>query len=177
PKAQTLVVLHGPATFSPAERHALRSLTEYLEMRMLEQLREALGGTYSVSVSGNLQRVPRPEYSVSIQFGSAPERADSLYGAVRAVIAQTIEGQITEADVAKIREQQLRGQEVSLRENGYWLANLAARVENGEELENILRYTDFIRALTPATVQAAAKRYLTGGNTARFVLLPETTRQ
>ncbi|MBK8249684.1 MAG: insulinase family protein [Gemmatimonadetes bacterium] len=173
PKAQTLVVYQGPAMFSPAERHALRSLTEYLEMRLLEQLREALGGTYSVSVSGGLQRVPREEFSISIQFGSAPARADSLYAAIQLVIAQTLDGTITDADIAKIREQQQRAQEVSLRENSYWLANLAARVENGEELENILRYSDFIRALTPAQVQQAARRYLSSGNVARFVLLPE----
>jgi zinc protease len=173
PKAQTLALFHGKASFSPAERHALRSLAEYLETRLLEQLREALGGTYSVSVSGSLQRVPRQEFSVSIQFGSSPERADSLYNVVRSVIAETIAGKVSESDVAKVREQQQRAHEVSLRENTYWLANLAARVENEEDLEGLLRYGDFIKGLTPAGIQAAAQRYLTGQNVARFMLLPE----
>lgn len=177
PKAQSLMVLHGPATFSPAERHALRSLSEYLEMKLLEQLREALGGTYSVSVSGNLQRIPRESFSLTVSFGSAPERADSLYAAVRQVMDSTRAGRITDADIAKVREQQQRQFEVNLRENSYWLANLAARVENNEPIEGFLSYPDFIKGLTPAMVRDAARKYLGTPNVARFVLLPEATRQ
>lgn len=177
PKAQSLVVFHGPATFSPTERHALRSLSEYLEIKLLEELREALGGTYSVSVSGNLQRVPREAFSLSINFGSAPERADTLYAAVRRVLAAAQGGAISDADVAKVREQQLRQLEVSLRENNYWLVNLGARVENNEPLENLPRYGDLVRGLTAAQLRAAAERYLAGANVARFVLLPENRVQ
>jgi zinc protease len=174
PKAQTVVVHHGPATFSPTERHALRSVTEYLEMKLLEQLREALGGTYSVGVNGSLNRVPQPRFSASIQFGSAPERADSLYAVVQSVIDSAKSGTITEADVAKIREQQVRALEVSLRENGYWLTNLAARVENGEDPAGLLAYRTLIDGLTAARLRDAAQRYFSGANVARFTLLPES---
>lgn len=173
PKAQTLVLFHGEAEFSPAERHALRSVTELVEMRLLDNLREALGGTYSVSVGGSLQRVPRQQFSVTIDFGSSPERADSLYTVVRAVIDSVKAGQIDDADVARVREQQQRGLEVSLRENSYWLVNLSSRVENGEDPATLLRYGDLIQGLTKAKIQEAARRYFSGENVARFVLLPE----
>ncbi|MBC7897445.1 MAG: insulinase family protein, partial [Cytophagaceae bacterium] len=173
PKAQTVVIYHGPAEFSPAERHALRSVTEYVEMKALETLREALGGTYSVSVGGTLQRWPIQAYSVSVQFGSSPERADSLFAAVRQVIDSARAGAISDADVARIREQQQRGLEVSLKENGYWLLNLASRIENGEDPKGLLAYPDFIKALTKEKLQAAARKYFSDANVARFVLLPE----
>jgi len=113
---------------------------------------------------------------VTVQFGSAPERVDSLWSAVQAVIDSTRAGAITDADVAKIREQQLRSLEVNLRENNYWLVNLASRVENGEDPRGLLEYAGFIRGLTREGLQAAARRYLGGANVARFVLLPEGAR-
>jgi zinc protease len=172
PKASTLVLFSGTAPFSPETRYQLRALGEYLELRLLENLREALGGTYSVSVGAQAERLPRPEYSVSIQFGSAPPRADSLYQTVLAVIDSAKAGQILPADVEKIREQQLRAQEVNLKENSYWLANIGARLENEEDPTGLLRYEQLIRGLTPAQLQAAARRFLDMANVARFVLLP-----
>lgn len=174
PKANTLVLFHGPATFAPETRYALRALSEYLEMRLLENLREALGGTYSVGVDGQVTRLPRAEYSVSIQFGSAPTRTDSLFATVRAVIDSVKAGAIQESDVQKIREQQQRSLEVNLQENSYWLANLTARLENEEDPRGLLRYDQFIRGLTAQQLQEAARRYLDTGRYARFVLLPAT---
>lgn len=173
PKAQTVVLFHGDAEFGPRERHELRSLTEYVEMRLLDNLREALGGTYSVQVGGNLERIPRERFTVTIQYGSAPLRADSLFTTVLAVIDSARAGAIDTADVAKVREQQTRELEVSLKENGYWLANLSARVQNGEPLQNMLTYSTFIRGLTAAQIQTAARKYFPPENYAKFVLLPE----
>lgn len=175
PKAETLVLYHGATPFTPETRYQLRSLSEYLEMRMLENLREALGGTYSVSVGGEATRVPHPEYSVSIQFGSAPGRADTLFRSILAVIDSTKAGQISQSDVQKVREQQQRTLEVSRRENSYWLANIAARLENEEDPRGLLRYEDFIKGLNAAQLQAAARRFLDTSNYARFVLLPEAS--
>jgi len=176
PKASTLLMYTGSAEFTPETRYALRSLGEYLEMRLLENLREALGGTYSVSVGAQVTRLPRPEFSVSFQFGSAPARADSLYGVILAVIDSTKAGHITDGDVQKVREQQQRGLEVNRKENGYWLTNLSARLENEEDPRGLLAYEGLIRGLTREQLQAAARRYLEGANVARFVLLPESVR-
>lgn len=172
PKASTVVVFSGTTPYTPATRYALRSLSEYLEMRLLDNLREALGGTYSVSVGGEATRLPDASYSVSIQYGSSPVRTDSLFRTVLAVIDSTKAGHITESDVQKVREQQLRSYEVSLKENSYWLANLAGRIENGEDPRGLLTYDQFIRALDAGQLQRAAKEFLDLSRYARFVLLP-----
>jgi zinc protease len=158
--------------YTPETRYALRSLGEYLEMRLLENLREALGGTYSVGVSGQVSKYPLSEYTVSVSFGSAPERTDSLFGTVMAVIDSTKAGNITASDVEKIREQQQRTMEVSVKENGYWLGNISARLENGEDPRGLLKYGDFIKGLSADQIRDAARRFLDAKNYARFTLLP-----
>ncbi|MFN8574195.1 MAG: insulinase family protein [Gemmatimonadaceae bacterium] len=173
PKSTSLLFFSGEAEFTPANRHALRSLAELLEMQLLDTLREALGGTYSVSVNGETNKYPRPEYSLTISFGSAPERADSLYSTIRRVIAGIQANGPDASYVQKVREQQQRSYEVDLRENSYWLANLAARLENGEDPNGLLSYGDFIRGLTASEIQEAARKYIDLGKAMRFVLLPE----
>ena len=68
----------------------------------------------------------------------------------------------------------MRTQEVSLKENGYWVGNIAARTENGEDPRGLVTYTkDFIEKLTSEQIRDAARRYLNMSRYARFVLLPE----
>jgi zinc protease len=174
PKAQTLVFFTGETTFDPASRYAMRSLTELLEMKLLENLREALGGTYSVRVDGGLTKYPKPDYQVTVSFGSAPDKADLLWKTVLAVIDTVKRDGATAAELQKVREQQLRTQEVSLKENSYWLGNIAARLENGEDPRGLATYTrDYIEKLTSEQIRDAARRYLDTARYARFVLLPE----
>ncbi len=175
PKAQTVVFFTGdPGTFDPASRYAMRSLGELLEMKLLDNLREALGGTYSVQAGGQLSKFPRPEYQFTVSFGSSPDKADLLWKTVLAVIDSVKQGGATPAELQKIREQQLRTQEVSLKENNYWVGNIAARIENGEDPRGLATYTqDFIEKLTSDQIRDAARRFLDMARSAKFVLLPE----
>jgi zinc protease len=174
PKAQTVVYFTGETTFDPASRYAMRSLGDLLEMKLLENLREALGGTYSVSASGSLAKYPKPEYQFEIEFGSSPDKAELLWKTVVAVIDTIKKNGATPAELQKVREQQTRTQEVSLRENGYWVGNIAARLENGEDPRGLATYTkDYIEKLTSEQIRDAARKYLDMNRYARFVLLPE----
>jgi zinc protease len=175
PKGQTLVIFTGETPFNPESRYALRSLGELLQMKMLETMREALGSTYSVNVSGLSSKYPVEDYQVTITYGSSPDKVESLYQSVLAIIDTVKQSGVSESDVQKVREQQQRGQEVSLKENGYWLNNIAARIENGEDPLGLLKYEDFIKNLTGEQIKQAAIRYLNTGRVARFVLLPEKT--
>jgi len=174
PKAQTLAIFTGETTFDPASRYAMRSLAELLEMKLLENLREALGGTYSVSASGSLSKYPKPEYQFSVNYGSSPDKAELLWKTVLAVIDTVKRDGATPAELQKVREQQLRTQEVSLKENSYWAGNISARLENGEDPRGLATYTrDYIEKLTSEQIRDAARRYLDLTRYARFVLLPE----
>jgi zinc protease len=174
PKAQTLVFFTGETTFDPASRYAMRSLGELLEMKLLDNLREALGGTYSVQAQGSLSKYPNPEYQFTVSFGSSPDKADLLWTTVLAVIDSVKQSGATPAELQKVREQQIRLQEVREKENGYWAGNISARIENGEDPRGLVTYTrDFIEKLTSDQISDAARKYLDTSRYARFVLLPE----
>jgi zinc protease len=175
-KAATLIWFTGPIQFSPESRFALRALTDLFQIRLNDVLRERLGGTYSPGVGGGANRVPHPEYSIQIQFGSAPENVEPLAQTVFALIDSLKTSGPSAADVEKVREQMIRTRETDLKTNSYWAGNIAGRDQAGEDLEGLLApYDAMIRNLTAAQIQQAAQKYFDTKNYVRFVLLPEKT--
>ena len=142
-------------------------------MRLLERLREAMGGTYGVSVDASISRAPRQEFQVGIQFGSAPARADALYKAVLQEMDLLRRVPASIKEVERVREQQRRELEVARKQNGYWLSALSTKIEFGDDPATVMQSEQLISALTPAQLLAAAKVYLNTANVARFVLVPE----
>jgi zinc protease len=173
PKAQTQIIFSGPFTWDQESRYALASLGEVLRIRLRETLREDLGGTYGVSVSGSPSRWPRPEYQVAISFGSAPERTDSLAAAVFAVIDSMKRVGPTPEEVEKVREAQRRADETGLRENGHWLSALVFAERHGEDAGDILTTEEERATLSREMVREAARRWLDTTRYVQVTLLPE----
>jgi zinc protease len=176
PQSQSIVLIAGSAPWTRDDSYTLSSLGELLQMRLLERLRESLGGTYSVSVSANFSRRMRQEWQVAIQYGSAPEKADTMFAAVREELEKLRTTPATAAEMERVKEQQRREFEVSQKQNGYWMNTLRTRVEYGDPLETIGDYITLINGLTVEKLSAASKKFLVESNRARFVLLPETSK-
>ena len=175
PKANTIFAFTGPCTYAPENRFIIRAMTTLMQTRLNETLREKLGGTYSPAVGGGCSREPRQEYTIQISYGSSPENVEPLTKAVFAVIDSLKAQPPSAADVEKVKEEILRSREVEVKTNAYWLGNVVARDQAGEDLGGLgAPYDQMVRGLTPAMIQEAAKKYFNTANYARFVLLPET---
>ena len=174
PKANTVIAFTGPCTYTPESRFAIRALTELVQIKLDETLREQLGGTYSPGISGGCTRVPNQEYLIQVQYGSSPDNVEKLSKSVFALIDTLKAKGPSQTDVDKVREQLIRAREVDLKQNGFWLANIAGRDQAKEDIAGLgAPYDDMIKRLTAAQIQAAAKQYFNVTNYARFVLLPE----
>ncbi|HXT15630.1 MAG TPA: insulinase family protein [Gemmatimonadaceae bacterium] len=174
PKANTVFHFTGTCDYNPKSRLELRALMELFQIKLNETLREQLGGTYSPSAGGGCTRVPQPRYDIQIQFNSSPENVDKLTKSVLALIDSLKSAPPSQADVNKVKEAFVRSREVDLKQNAYWLGNIMAWQQAGEDLSLLLApYDQMIRDITPATIQNAARKYFDTSNYARFVLLPE----
>ncbi len=173
PKSQTALVFTGPFQYDRAHRNALRAMAIVLETRLRDKLREDLGATYSVGVSPSVDWAPKPEYQLAVQYGSAPERADELAATVLAEIARLKAGPVAASEVTAAHEAMLREYQTGMTQNGFWLAQLAVRYQQGQPLDDLPTYPDSLEALTPATIQDAAKTYLDTDRYVQVTLLPE----
>jgi zinc protease len=173
PKSRNALVFTGPFVYDQEHRIAIRAMAEILQNRLREVLREDLGGTYSVGVSPTYDKVPKPEYALSIEFGSAPERSEALIKTVFQQIELLKTNGPTAQQLADVKETFLRDFEQSTHNNGYMLNQIALRYEYGEDMATFMAIPDLYRKLTPATIQDAAKTYLDMNNYVRVTLLPE----
>ncbi|HEY4129947.1 MAG TPA: insulinase family protein, partial [Gemmatimonadaceae bacterium] len=145
------------------------------QIKLNETLREQLGGAYSPSAGGGCARVPKPRYAIQVQFNSSPENVEKLTKSVFAVIDTLQTKGPSAADVSKVKEQLIRAHEVEVKQNSFWLGNIMAREQAGEDVNGLLApYDEMLKNITAAEIQAAAKRYFNVTHYARFVLLPET---
>jgi zinc protease len=177
PKAMTIISFTGPCVYKPENRFALRALNTLVQMRLNETLREKLGGTYSPGVGGGCDNEPRQEYSIQVEFGSSPENVEPLTKATFALIDSLKSTPPPQSDVDKVKEQILRSREVEIRQNSYWLNNIIARDNAGEDLGGLTsKYDEMVKGLTAQMLQDAAKQYFNEKNYARFVLLPENVK-
>ena len=173
PRSQTRVVFTGPFDWTRESRYALRALGDVLRIRLREVLREDMGGTYGVSAGGSGSRDPVPDYRFSIGFGTAPERLEEMVDAVFLQIDSLQTSGPTQEDIDKVKEMQRREYETDLRENSFWLGQLAASERYGLDLGNIITYETMIDRLTPEMVRAAAQIYLRTNNYVQVTLYSE----
>lgn len=174
PKSRVRLSWHGPATFDRESRFAMRALTDALDIRLREILREDMGGTYGVGVGGGLWKDPVPGYAIDVTFGCAPESVEAMIAAVEEEIARVVRDGVPAEVADKVRQQMIREREVSLQRNGFWISTLAYTLQIEESIDDIPAYEKLFETVNPQLVQDAARRYLTGDNRLRAVLLPES---
>jgi zinc protease len=173
PKAQTNLRFAGRFEGDRLERLVLSTMSQVLNLRLREVLREDLGGTYGASVWSFSLRIPQSTYTVGIDFGSDPDRVDELVPAVFSEIEKLqAEGPDPE-DLAKILEAMRRDREVSERENGFWRSLLVQRARFGEPLEDDETLGMLLDQISAEGIRDAAVRYLTMDDYVHVTLVPE----
>ncbi len=172
PRSRTRLVFAGEMDWSRPEAMALVALKEMLQAKVRERIELDLGSTYSIHVGASASLLPDPEYRVFVDFGSDPARADELLDEVFGSVDWLVGGGEQEyLDTAK--ELISGAREEQQRRNGFWLGQIEAVVERGEDFSVIPAFDDRLEALTLNEVVDAAARYLSRDRYVRVVLLPE----
>ena len=173
PKSISAIVFSGPFEFNQENRIAIRAMSEILQRRLLEVIREELSGTYGINATPTYQRVPKSEYSITVNFGSSPDRTDALIKRVFEEIEKFKTEGPTEQQLTDQREILLRDFETNSKVNSWLVSQIGQRYDNGEDPAGLWLLPDLYKKIDKAMVQDAAKKYL---DTKRYVevsLFPE----
>ena len=173
PKSRAAIVFSGPFVFDQERRVAIRAMSEILQTRLLELIREELGGTYSITAGYGYSKFPKQEYSIAIQFGCSPDRTDDLIKRVFGEVEKFKADGPTEKQLTDEREALLREFETNSKQNGYLLNQIALRFQNGEDPAGIWLVPEFYQKLDAATIKDAARLYLNPQSYVKVTLFPE----
>ena len=152
---------------------ALDALGIILDNRLRQTLREALRGTYGVSIDSGASKVPVPRFSLSIEFGCDPERAEELMKTVLRELEALRASGPTEREVADAREALMRGHESDMAQNANLAGQISDRYETGEDVGDFFARPNDYRKLSPAWLQEAARVFLDTSNYVQVFLFPE----
>lgn len=163
----------GPAGFSEEKNQIAAVLSEYLDILLTDEIRERLGGVYSISAGASVSTIPNGEYRLSVFFQCDPARAKELIAAVEDRITETAARSLNQATFNKSTEALLKEYENSMQRNLYIAqsyANSSALYET--PLGRLNSRPNVIRAIRPQDVQALC-RDITVSGSVQVVLYPE----
>ncbi len=173
PKSQAAIVFTGPFVYDQTQRIAIRAMAEILQTRLLDTIREDLGGTYSINAGATYRKIPISDYSITIQFGCDPQRTDALVARVLQEIEQFKSNGPTEKQLTDEREALMRDFETNVKQNGYLLTQIGLKYQYGEDPTTLWNIPEYYKKIDGAMIQQAARTYLEGKNRVTVLLFPE----
>jgi zinc protease len=174
PKSEVAIVFTGPFQYDDEHRLAMAAMALVLQSRLLDTIRQELGGTYAINVEPDVDKVPRPLYTVRIDWTSDPARTAALTQRVLDEIAFVGATRLSPDQMIMIREGRLRELETNSQQNGYFLQAIARRYEDGDtaDLSSAVHVDQAIAALTADAIQQAARSYLSIDNYVKVTPMP-----
>jgi zinc protease len=175
PKSQVAIVFSGPFDYDLQHLLGLRTMTMLLQSRLFDTIRQELGGTYSITAAPDADKLPRPEYTVRIEWTCDPARTDMLVQRVFQEIEFVKSTRFDGRQMGLVREPLLREYEANSQDNRYFLQLIARTYEDGDgaAVAQALDVPAQIRALTSNDIQQAAQRELDASRYVKVVLMPE----
>lgn len=172
-KSLILVVFSGEVPYSEDEALKAEALTQVLNIRIIEELREKVQGIYGGGIFGGLEKVPYSSYAFIAQLPCGPEKADTLTEALQKEIAKIRTNGIEESYLTKVKQQWLETHKETIKSNGAWAGNILSSKVEGENIDRFTNYEKYVNALTVADIKKAANLYLSGKNLMIATLMPE----
>jgi len=166
-------IVNGAADFSEQRNQTAMLLSEYLEIILNDEIREKLGGVYSISSGADVATIPNGRYSISVYFVCNPSRTDELINAVRDVLTGLTKQSLNQDIFNKSREALLKGHERALQRNLHIAQSYAnSSVLYNVPLSRLNSRPEVIKAVTIQSVQALCKEIIVSGPV-QLVLFPE----
>jgi zinc protease len=142
-------------------RRLIHLVSQILERRLRQEIREARGLTYSTSVYARPSKIYPLMSALYVEFTTDPEKADEAVQVARSVVEKfAAEGPTTE-EVHTVHKQFKNSAETMLKEPGFWVELLADLEYHSTRLEDVEHLLDDVLAFTQADIAAEARKTIT----------------
>ena len=172
PKSLVLMSFAGRAAVTDIEQIRLQILTEVINLRIMEVLREKKTLIYSGGMNGGLAYVPYEQFSLRAILPGAPENVDAIVDAMEQEIRALQTSGPTRSEMAKVMTNWFSVQAKQEQDNEYWIDQLQNRTLYKKPIASALSWPTLAMTITQRDVQKAANDYLPLNNYVRAVLSP-----
>ncbi len=172
-KSLIVGVYSGEAPYSAALDLKADAISEILNIRIIEELREKIQGIYGGGTQAQFEKLPYSHYTFFLQLPCGPEKVDTLLYAANKEIQNLIKDGPSKENLDKVKQQWREQYKVDIKENGTWLSELQSFNFPGNDPDYFINYQKYVDALTQKDIQDAAKLLLSTGNVLTGILMPE----
>jgi zinc protease len=174
-EAKSLITLlwSGETQYNREENMALRALIDVLNIKVIEKLREELGGMYSGGLGGAIQKRPYVHYTISASIPTGPDAVDKMTTALFDIVKTAQEKGVEQKDLDKVKETWKKHYRTQLQENDYWLEALSQSFIDQINPEDILTFEQRVDKLSTNDLQKVAQKFFDMKNYVKAVLYPE----
>ncbi|MBO9565329.1 MAG: insulinase family protein, partial [Niastella sp.] len=172
-KSLILAFYSGEMPYSEDMDLKAQALSEVLNIRIIEELREKVQGIYGGGTFAGIEKYPYTNYNFVLQLPCGPEKVDTLLKAVRKEFADIAAKGPDTSYLNKVKTQWIEQNKVKKKENGTWLDALLDIKFKGDSPDRFVNAEKYIRSLTTKDIQQVAKIILDGKNQFYAVQMPE----
>ena len=172
-KSLIVGVYSGEAPYSDALDLKADAISEILNIRIIEELREKIQGIYGGETQAQFEKLPYSHYTFFLQLPCGPEKVDTLLYAANKEIQNLIKDGPSKENLDKVKQQWREQYKVDIKENGTWLSELQSFNFPGNDPDYFINYQKHVDALTEKDIQDAAKLLLSTNNVLTGILMPE----
>ncbi|MDA3820005.1 MAG: insulinase family protein [Candidatus Delongbacteria bacterium] len=131
PKAKVQIEYHNNMDYTYENVTMMRAVSNILDRRFTETVREDEGGTYGVGTHGYISFEPIEEYMYYITFTCDPERVEELKGVVYDEIEKLTAGDVEDHYIEEFKKAYAKKRSEDLKDNFSWVNMLSMFDENG----------------------------------------------
>lgn len=162
PKSQVQIVFHGETPYTKADDLNLDIAAEILTIKLIEVLREDMGGVYGTSAGNNFTRLPISSYYFIISFPCGPENVDALIKAALGELKKLANEGPSARDLDKVKQTMIKTLKTDFQSNRFWLSRLIESAYYGDLPNTQDAMVDQVNQVTPEQIKAIVKKYLQG---------------
>ncbi len=172
-KSFILNIYSGEVPYSEDLAFKAEMLAEILNIKIIEDLREKIGGIYSGGISGTVQKYPYNNYIFGLQLPCGPENVDKLKKAAAEEMEKIKTNGPEQKDLDKVKKSLMEKYTVNMKENNFWTGVLQGIYFSDKDPQRTLNYEKVVNDITINDIKKTANLLFDGKNIIGGILLPE----
>ena len=172
-KSFILNIYSGEVPYSEDLAFKAEIVSEILNIKIIEDLREKIGGIYSGGINGTVQKYPYNSYIFGLQLPCGPENVDKLKKAAAEEIEKIKANGPEQKDLDKVKKSLIEKYTVNMKENNFWTGVLKGIYFSEKDPQRTLNYEKVVNDITVDDLKKTANLLFDGKNIISGILQPE----
>lgn len=175
PKTSIYVHLENKqVSFSDKKQIMAYMLSQLLDKRYLEKIREDEGGSYGVQVSSSLSKSPTPQFSLEVSFDCNPDKDAKLLQIVYDELNTITKEDVDAKNLSDIKQDLIKSNQQNIKSNSYWLSIITDQLKTGDHFVSSTAYENLIKSISVKDIKQYANEVLKSANRVEVIMQPKT---